>query len=42
MAVEEEFSTTGRKLEISDGDAEKIQTVRDAIDYLYDLGIEED
>jgi acyl carrier protein len=34
MAMEEEFSTTGRKLEISDGDAEKIQTVKDAIEYL--------
>jgi Acyl carrier protein len=38
-AMEEEFSTQGRKLEISDEDAEKIQTVQDAVDYLYDHGI---
>lgn len=42
MAVEEEFSTMGMRLEISDEDAEKMQTVQDAIDYLYDHGIEED
>ena len=40
-AMEEEFGTTGRKLEISDQDAERIETVQDAIDYLYDLGIED-
>jgi len=38
-AVEEEFSSPGRKLEIADEDMEKIQTVQDAIDYLYDHGI---
>lgn len=41
IAMEEEFGTTGRKLEISDQDAERIETVQDAIDYLYDLGIED-
>lgn len=38
-AVEEEFSRPGRRLEISDEDAEKIKTVQDALDYLYDHGI---
>jgi acyl carrier protein len=41
IAMEEEFGTTGRKLEISDQDAERIATVQDAIDCLYDLGIED-
>ena len=34
MALEEEFSKDGKKLEISDEDAEKIVTVQDAIDYI--------
>ena len=38
-AVEEEFSQPGRRLEISDEDAEKIIIVQDALDYLYDHGI---
>lgn len=41
MSLEEEFSGDGMELEISDEDAEKIQTVQDAIDYLHDLGIED-
>jgi len=41
-AMEEEFSTSGRKLEIADEYAEKIQTVQDAIDYLYDQGIKDE
>ena len=41
MSLEEEFSKDGQELEISDEDAEKIQTVQDAIDYLHDLGIED-
>jgi acyl carrier protein len=41
IAMEEEFGTAGRKLEISDQDAERIETVQDAIDCLYDLGIED-
>jgi len=39
MAMEEEFSTPEKKLEIADEDAEKIQTVQNAIDYLHALGI---
>ena len=39
MALEEEFSTPSRKIEIPDEDAEKIITVQDAIDYLNDLDI---
>ncbi|MBE9469780.1 MAG: acyl carrier protein [Chloroflexi bacterium] len=42
MAVEEEFSTTRTRLQISYEDAEEIQTVQDALDYLYDHGIEQE
>jgi acyl carrier protein len=43
MALEEEFSTSGRTIEISDDDAEKIRTVRDAVSYLKeDVGIEDE
>ena len=42
MTVEEEFSNPTRKIEIPDEDAEKMVTVQDAVDYLRDLGVEED
>jgi len=42
MSMEEEFGKDGKTLEISDEDAEKIVTVRDAVDYLKDLGIEDE
>ncbi len=42
MSIEEEFSTDGQQIEISDEDAEKIQTVQDAIDYVHDQGVEND
>ena len=42
MALEEEFSNPSQKIEIPDEDAEKIVTIQDAIDYLKDLGIEDD
>jgi acyl carrier protein len=38
-AIEEEFSVPGKKLEISDEDAEMIQTVQGAVDYLIKSGI---
>lgn len=41
MSLEEEFSTDGSEVEISDEDAEKIATVQDAVDYLRDHGIED-
>ncbi len=41
MSMEEEFSGDGTDIEISDEDAEKIQSVQDALDYLHDLGIED-
>ena len=41
MALEEEFSSGEKKLEISDEDAEKIVTVQDAVDYIKDKGIED-
>ncbi len=39
MALETEFSNPSQKIEIPDEDAEKIVTVKDAIDYMKDLGI---
>ena len=39
MALEEEFSDSSRKIEIPDEDAEKIITVKDAVDYIKDLGV---
>ena len=41
MAFEEEFSTDGNALEISDEDAENITNVQRAIDYLKEQGIED-
>ena len=34
MALEEEFSSGNKKLEVSDEDAEKIHTVQDVVDYI--------
>lgn len=34
MAIEEEFGAGDKPLEISDEDAEKIKTVRDAVEYI--------
>ena len=42
MSMEEEFSQNGTTMEISDEDAEKIVTVQDAVDYLKDLGIDDE
>ncbi len=42
MSMEEEFSKEGVELEISDEDAEKIQTVQDAVDYIREAGIEDE
>lgn len=42
MALEEEFSKDGDKFEILDEDAEKIETVQNAIDYLKKRGIKDD
>lgn len=42
MSLEEEFSTPEKQIEISDEDAEKIITVQDAVDYIKDLGIEDE
>jgi acyl carrier protein len=42
MSIEEEFGDdTDSALEISDEDAENIQAVQDAIDYLHDTGIKD-
>jgi acyl carrier protein len=42
MSMEEEFSKEGVEIEISDEDAEKIQTVQDAVDYIREAGIEDE
>ncbi len=42
MSMEEEFSQNGTTVEISDEDAEKILTVQDAVDYLKDLGVDDE
>lgn len=42
MALEEEFSSNGETVEITDEDAEKIVTVQDAVDYLKDHGVEDE
>jgi len=42
MSLEEDFSTDGKTIEISDEDAEKIVTVQDAVDYIKDQGIEDE
>ena len=39
MAFEEEFSSDGNAIEISDEDAESITTVQQAIDYLKSKGV---
>ncbi len=41
MSLEEEFSNPSLKVEIPDEDAEKIASVQDTIDYIKDLGIED-
>lgn len=42
MALEEEFSSPNKKVEIPDEDARKIATVGDAVDYIKDFGIEDE
>tara|TARA_Y100001949_G_C15909296_1_gene296111 strand:+ start:221 stop:475 length:255 start_codon:yes stop_codon:yes gene_type:complete len=40
MALEEEFSTDDKTIEISDEDAENMRTVQNAVDYITSKGIE--
>lgn len=42
MSMEEEFSKDGKTVQISDEDAEKIVTVQDAVDFIRDVGIEDE
>jgi len=42
ISLEEEFSTPSLEIEIPEEDAEEIITVQDAVDYIRDLGIEDD
>lgn len=42
MAIEEEFSDANREIRIPDNDAEEIKTVQDAIDYIKELGIDDE
>ena len=41
MAFEEEFSTDGNQVEISDEDAGNIRTIGDAVTYLKDHGVQD-
>lgn len=41
MAIEEEFGSDDAPMEISDEDAEGIKTVRDAVDYLKERGVDD-
>ena len=42
MAFEEQFGSDSNPLEIPDEDAEKLLTVKDAVDYLKEHGFEEE
>jgi len=42
MAMEEEFSDDNKQIRIPDEDAEGIKTVQDAINYLKEIGIEDE
>ena len=42
MSIEGEFSDSSQKVEIPDDDAEKMVTVQDAVDYIKDLGIQDE
>ena len=42
MSLEEEFSDSSQKIEIPDEDAERILSVQDTVDYIRDLGIQDD
>ena len=42
MAIEEEFSDDSRRIQISDEDAEKMRTVQDSLDYIRELGIDDE
>jgi len=42
MALEEEFSKDGKILEISDEEAEKITTVREAVEFIRSKGFQDE
>ncbi|HUU63090.1 MAG TPA: acyl carrier protein [Dehalococcoidia bacterium] len=42
MAMEEEFSDDSREIRIPDEEAEGIKTVQEAVDYIKELGIEDE
>lgn len=42
MAFEEEFSTDDQPVEISDDDAGNIHTIKDAVDYLKQHGVQDE
>ena len=42
ISLEEEFSAPSLEIEIPEEDAEEIITVQDVIDYIRDLGIDDD
>ena len=42
IALEEEFSNPGREVTIPDEDAKKLVTVKDAVEYIKEHGIEDE
>lgn len=42
IALEEEFSNPGREVTIPDEDAKRMITVKDAVDYIKERGIEDE
>ena len=42
MSLEDEFDSPSRNIEIPDEDMQKIVTIQGAVDYIRDLGIEDD
>jgi len=42
MALEEEFSSSNKKVEIPDEDARRIISVKDAVDYIINMGVEDE
>ncbi|MBE0415272.1 MAG: acyl carrier protein [Dehalococcoidia bacterium] len=42
MAMEDEFSDDTKRIQIPDEDAERLRTVKEAVDYIKELGIEDE
>lgn len=42
IALEEEFSNSGKEVTIPDEDAKRMVTVKDAVEYIKELGVEDE